>query len=108
MLEKAATIKRFEYSPLGKELKKQTSVAEKQYQRLNKLFKPDEKEETVTIKKEKAEITRKSNLIYDNKYSFSEYGNYKKYSCLPFIKKCDKLFSFYHRLNNFRNLFLEQ
>ena len=30
LLEKAATIKRFEYSSLGKELKKQTSVAEKQ------------------------------------------------------------------------------
>ena len=30
LLEKAATMKRFEYSPLGKELKKQTSVAEKQ------------------------------------------------------------------------------
>ena len=29
-LEKAATMKKFEYSPLGKELKKQTSVAEKQ------------------------------------------------------------------------------
>ena len=34
MLQKAATIKRFEYCPLGKELKKQTSVAEKQYQKL--------------------------------------------------------------------------
>ena len=30
MLEKAVTIKRLEYSPLGKELEKQTSVAEKQ------------------------------------------------------------------------------
>ena len=36
MLEKAVTIKRLEYSPLGKELEKQTSVAEsfsKVYQR---------------------------------------------------------------------------
>ena len=31
LLEKAAAIKRFEYSPLGKPLKNQTSVAEKQY-----------------------------------------------------------------------------
>ena len=36
---------------LGSELKKQTSVAEKQYWGLNKLFKSDEKEETVTSKK---------------------------------------------------------
>ena len=32
LLEKAATIKRFEYSPLGSDLKKQTSIAGKQYQ----------------------------------------------------------------------------
>ena len=30
LLEKTAAKKRFEYSPSGKELKKQTSVAEKQ------------------------------------------------------------------------------
>ena len=53
MLEKATTMKRFEYSPLGKELKSQTSAIEKQYQVLNKIFKPDRKEEPVTIKKEK-------------------------------------------------------
>ena len=29
LLEKAAALKRFEYSPLGKDLKKQTSVTEK-------------------------------------------------------------------------------
>ena len=34
LLEKAATMKRFEYSSLGKDLKKQTSVAEKQYQKI--------------------------------------------------------------------------
>ena len=38
MLEIAAALKRFEYSPLGSELKKQTSVAEKQYQKLDKAF----------------------------------------------------------------------
>ena len=32
LLEKAAAIKRFEYSLLAKELKRQTNVAEKQYQ----------------------------------------------------------------------------
>ena len=36
LLEKAATIKRFEYLPLGSELKLQTSIAEKQYKRLDK------------------------------------------------------------------------
>ena len=35
LLEKAAAIKRFEYGLLDKELKKQSSVAEKQYQKLD-------------------------------------------------------------------------
>ena len=38
LLEKAAAIKRFEYSPLGKELKKKTVVAEKQYQKFDNVF----------------------------------------------------------------------
>ena len=33
LLEKAATIKRSEYLPLGSELKKQTDIAKKQYKR---------------------------------------------------------------------------
>ena len=43
MLEKAATIKRFEYLPLGKELKAQTDIAKKQYQKLDKIYEFDEK-----------------------------------------------------------------
>ena len=84
-------------------MKKQTSTAEKQYQGLNNLLKPDEKEQTVTIKNEKPEITDKSNLIYDNEYCFSEHRNYKKYSGLSFMTKYYKLLSFCHRLNDFRN-----
>ena len=57
LLEKVAALKRFGYSLLGKDLKNQTSAAEKRYQRLNKLLNHDEKEELVTIKKEKAETT---------------------------------------------------
>ena len=48
LLEKAATIKRFEYFRLGKELKEQTDIAKKQYQKLDDTFKFDK-----TIKKEK-------------------------------------------------------
>ena len=36
LVEKAGTIKRFEYSPLSKELRKQSSVAKKQYQQFDK------------------------------------------------------------------------
>ena len=45
MLEKAVAIKRFEYTPLGKELKKQTSVSENQYQKFNNVFESNKKEE---------------------------------------------------------------
>ena len=38
LLEKAATMKRLEYMPLGKELKAQTDIEKKQYQGSNKAF----------------------------------------------------------------------
>ena len=38
LLEKADAVKTFEYSPLGSELRKQTSVAEKPYKSLDKDF----------------------------------------------------------------------
>ena len=79
LLEKAATMRRFEYSPLGKELEKQTSVAEKQYQRFDKVFSHDEKEEAVKIKKEISLATDQSSLFYNNKYSFIEFKNFGKY-----------------------------
>ena len=53
LLQKAVALKRFEYSSLGKELKTQTSVAEKQFQGLNKYFNPEKEEKPVTIKKKK-------------------------------------------------------
>ena len=57
LLEKAAALKRFEYSPLGRELKRQTSVPEKQYQKLDNTYKSD--------KITKKENYSKSNVIYD-------------------------------------------
>ena len=51
LLEKAAAIERFEYSPLDKELKKQTSAAEKQYQKFDNTFELNKKEENKTKNK---------------------------------------------------------
>ena len=50
LLGEAATIKRFEYSPLGIELKKQTESTKGQYQRLGKVAAFDKKEKSI-IKK---------------------------------------------------------
>ena len=71
LLEKAAGLKRFEYSPLGKELKAPTSAAEKQYQKLDKIFESNKKEEV--IKKSRA----MSNLVYNKDFTFYKYGNIK-------------------------------
>ena len=38
---KAATMKSFDYSPLGKELKAQTDLAKKQYQKLGDTYESD-------------------------------------------------------------------
>ena len=38
LLEKAATMKRFEYSPLGKEFKAQTDIVKKQDEKLDDTF----------------------------------------------------------------------
>ena len=91
LLEKAAAIKKYEYSLLGSELEKQTSVAEKQYQGLNNLFKSDEKEQLVTIKKEKPAINYESKPMYDNKYKFSYFSNIRKYQAFSFTSKWNKL-----------------
>ena len=81
--EKAAALKIFEYSPLGNELKAQTSVVEKHEQKLNMTFmtfeSDDEEEEPVPIKKEKLETIHKPTLTYNNKYPFSKYRNVGKY-----------------------------
>ena len=60
LLEKAVALKRFEYLPLGKELKAQTSDAEKQYEKLEEDFKPSKKEEIIEAS------CAKSNLVYSN------------------------------------------
>ena len=41
LLEKAATLKRFEYSQSSKEIKTQTDIAKEHYQRLDNIFELD-------------------------------------------------------------------
>ena len=71
LLGKAASMKRFEYSLLGKELKAQNDISKKQYQGLDKACISDKDNKNVNeslIKKEKKKYN-KSNLIY-NKFNF--------------------------------------
>ena len=69
MLEKFAVIKKFEYSLLSKELKKQTSAAEKLYQKLD-----DTHEFDAIIKKKNYS---KSNLINDANHNYKYYKFYR-------------------------------
>ena len=58
LLDKAASMKRFEYWPLGKELKVQTDIAKKQYKKLDDTFEFDK-----IIKKEKPTLENYSKSI---------------------------------------------
>ena len=69
LLEKAAELKRFKYSLLGKELKAQTYIAKKQYQKLDDT---DEFDETIN-KKSTIKNYNKLDLIYDTNHSFFKY-----------------------------------
>ena len=101
VLEKAATIKRFEYSPLGKELKAQTDIAKKQYKKLDNTHEFDK-----MIKNEKPvfKLYNTSNLIYDNKYSFYPCYNTKDFNSLSPKSKYPFLLLFYSDLNKFNDL----
>ena len=98
-LEKAAVIKIFEYSPLGKGLKKQTSIAEKRYQKLDNVFESNKKEVVIKIKRS----GKKSNLVYSKYFSFYKYHNINEFvkfsldSKLNDLKEFkDKIELFYH------------
>ena len=73
LLEKAVTIKRFEYSALGKKFKKQTSASEKWYQK----FESNKKEENIL------KCPAKSNLLYSKE--FCKYRNINEFFKLLFI-----------------------
>ena len=100
LLEKAATMKRFQYSLLGKELKAQTDIAKKQYQKLDDTFRFDK-----IIKKEKQALENynKSNLIYNSKHSFYKYYcDSKKFDSLSLKSKYSFLLEFSKDLNKFK------
>ena len=75
LLEEAAATKIFEYSPLGQELKKETSFAEKQYQKLDNDFESNKKEED---KRNNRRSRAKSNLLYNNCFTLYKYRTTKK------------------------------
>ena len=94
-------MKRFEYSPLRKELKAQTYIAKKRYRNLENTSELDKiiKEEKPTLKKYNG-----LDLIYDSTYSFIPYYNIKHFNSLSLVSRYPILFSFYGELNKFNNI----
>ena len=101
LLEKAVTMKRFEYSPFSKELKAQADTAKKHYQKLDDTYEFDEisKEEKLEYKKYNSK-----NLVYNSKHSFCGYCNNKKFNSLPIKLKYLILLSFFVDLNKLSNI----
>ena len=85
-LEKSATIKRFEYLPLGIELKKQTK---KEWQKSNQVYEFDKKDEDKTKSIDKTFNGKfiRSNLFYSYKIIFFKSHNLEKLSNLSFSSK---------------------
>ena len=102
LLEKAATMKRFEYSSLGKKSKAQTDIPKKQYQKLNSIYECDK-----IIKKERPAFKNynNSNLIYNADHSFYKYYcDSKKINNFSFKSKYSFLDKFCKDLNKFNKL----
>ena len=99
-MEEAVKMKRFEYSPLGKELKARDVIAKKQYQWLDGTYEFDKiiKKEILAFKKYHSLI-----LIYNSKYVFYEYYNIN-FNSLSLTPKYKVLTSFYNELNKFNSL----
>ena len=98
LLEKAAAIKRFECSLLGKESKKQTSVAEKQYEKFDNAFAFNKNKENKT--KNKGSRV-KSNLVYNNYFTFYKYPNTNEFVKRSFDSKLNVLKEFKNILELF-------
>ena len=97
MLEKAAAIKIFKYSPLGKELKKQTSVANK-YQIFDNASESNKKKEVKTKNKRSR---AKSDLVYNNYFNFYKYRNTNEFTKDSLDSKLYDLKEFKDRLGLF-------
>ena len=94
---KAATMKRFEYSPLCKKLKAQPDFEKKQYEALDKI------DETIN-KKPTLKNYGKSNLKYDGNYGFCKYGDIKKFDKSSLKSKHSFLANFFYDLDKFTKL----
>ena len=94
-------MKRFEYLPLGKELKVQTVITKKQYQKLDDTY---EFVKTIS-KKSTLKNYNKSDLIYNtNRIFYKYYLDSKKFDNLPFKSNHFFLYQFLNDIDKFSDL----
>ena len=75
-------------------MKKQISVAEKQYEKFDNVFESNKMEE-------KIERSRTSNLVYNNCFTFYKYRNINKFAKRSFYSKQNDLIEFKEKLETF-------
>ena len=90
-LENSATIIRFEYFSLGKQLKAETDIEKKQYKRLDNTYEFDK---IIKIEKPTFKKYNRQTLIYNSRYKFYPYHNNKHLSI--------KIFAFTFVLERFK------
>ena len=104
LLEKASASKRFEFSPLDKELKKQIILLKTSTKILTR-FLIMAKKRTIKNWEEEPLTTEESSPFYNNKYTFNEFKNAGKYEdeslesrynnyLTPFIQRSKELEKF--------------
>ena len=98
LLEKTAVMTRFECFLLEKELKKQTSVAEKQYQKFDSAFESNNNEEDKTKNKK---CRTSSNLVYNNCFIFNKYHKIEEFAKRSLGSKLNNLKEFKDNLELF-------
>ena len=79
-------------------MKKQTDIAKKQCQVLEKIHISDKKGDEIINKKSKFKKYKRANIVYSNNYIFYEYDGINKFNCLSFDSKYD-LVRFCQNLN---------
>ena len=92
------SIKIFEYSPLGRGLKEKTSIAEKQYQKFDNFFESNKNKKYKTKSKRRP---AKSNLIYNNYFTFYKYHDIKEFAKRSLDSKLNNLKEFKDKLELF-------
>ena len=97
MLEKAAAIKRFEYSPLGKDLKSKLVLQKNSIKNYTKFL------DLIKRKKKIKTTQATSNLVYSKDFTFYKYHHTKEFAKRYFYSKRNDLIEFNDILELFYN-----